>query len=179
MTEQAEFTPSISLAPQAPQTAATAPAPPLENWRQAHLGHWLNLALQKFDARVLVLMASNEDMPLALSNLAARGRLSASHVHITRHLALGGARLTELAQRAGMSKQAMGKLVDQCEAWGLVMRAQDAHDARARRIVFTAIGLSWLLAYRQAVAQAQAELRTAVGAEVATVLALGLEAYAA
>lgn len=179
MTERTDFTPSTALASQAPQTAATAPAPLLQNWRQAHMGHWLNQALQKFDARVLVLMAGNEDMPLALSNLAARGRLSASHIHITRHLAQDGTRLTELAQCAGMSKQAMGKLVDQCEAWGLVMRAQDAHDARARRIVFTAIGLSWMLAYRQAVAQAQAELRTAVGLEVATVLALGLEAYAA
>lgn len=179
MTERTDFTPSTALEPQAPQTAATAPAPPLENWRQAHMGHWLSQALQKFDARVLVLMAGNADMPLALSNLAARGRLSASHVHITRHLAQEGARLTELAQRAGMSKQAMGKLVDQCEAWGLVERAHDVHDARARRIVFSAVGLSWLLAYRQAVAQAQAELRTAVGPEVATVLALGLEAYAA
>ncbi len=179
MSERTDLTPSPTRAAQAPDTAATAPAPPLEDWRQAHLGHWLNQALQKFEARVLVLMAGNEDMPLALSNLAARGRLSASHVHITRHLAPDGARLTELAQRAGVTKQAMGKLVDQCEAWGLVERAPDAHDARARRIVFTAIGLSWLRAYRQAVTQTQAELRTAVGAEVATVLALGLEAYAA
>ena len=143
------------------------------------MGHWLSQALQKFDARVLALMARNENMPLALSNLAARGRLSASHIHITRHLPQGGARLTELAQRANMTKQAMGKLVDQCEAWGLVGRAQDAHDARARPIVFTPAGLSWLMAYRQAVALAQAELQTAVGAEVATVLVLGLEAYAA
>jgi DNA-binding MarR family transcriptional regulator len=139
----------------------------------------MGLALQRFDARVLSLMARNENMPLALSNLAARGSLSASHVHITRHLALDGSRLTELAQRANMSKQAMGKLVDQCEAWGLVTRLADAHDARARRIVFTPVGLSWLLAFRQAVAQAEAELRAAVGAEVATVIAIGLEAYAA
>ena len=81
--------------------------------------------------------------------------------------------------RAAMSKQAMGKLVEQCEAWGLVARTPDARDARARRIVFTAVGLSWLQAYRQAVAQAEAELRVAVGAEVATVIAIGLEAYAA
>jgi DNA-binding MarR family transcriptional regulator len=150
-----------------------------DGWRQAHLGHWMGLALQRFDARVLSLMARNENMPLALSNLAARGSLGASHVHITRHLALDGSRLTELAQRANMSKQAMGKLVDQCEAWGLVTRLADAHDARARRIVFTPVGLSWLLAFRQAVAQAEAELRAAVGAEVATVIAIGLEAYAA
>jgi DNA-binding MarR family transcriptional regulator len=100
-------------------------------------------------------------------------------VHITRHLALEGSRLTELAQRAGLSKQAMGKLVDQCEAWGLVTRLDDARDARARRVVFTRDGLTWLNAYRQAVAQAEDELRMAVGAEVATVISLGLEAYAA
>ncbi|MDO8250024.1 MAG: MarR family transcriptional regulator [Rhodoferax sp.] len=152
---------------------------PQDGWRQTHLGHWMNQALQRFDARVLALMARNEEVPLALSNLAARGRLSASHIHITRHLALEGSRLTDLAQRANMSKQAMGKLVEQCEAWGLVTRLDDARDARARRIVFTPIGLAWLQAFRQAVAQAEEELRAAVGPEVATVIAIGLEAYAA
>ena len=148
-------------------------------WRQAHLVHWMSQALQRFDARVLSLMSRNEEVPLALSNLAARGCLSASHIHITRHLAREGSRLTDLAQRANMSKQAMGKLVDQCEAWGLVTRQEDARDARARRIVFTPIGLAWLQAFQKAVAQAEDELRAAVGAEVATVIAIGLEAYAA
>ncbi len=149
-----------------------------DHWRQTHLGHWLQLALQRFDERVLSLMARNVEVPLALSHLAARGSLSASHIHITRHLALEGSRLTDLAQRAHMSKQAMGKLVEQCEAWGLVTRLAQAHDARARRIVFTPVGLAWLQAFQQAVAQAEAELRAAVGPEVATVIALGLEAYA-
>ena len=153
--------------------------PPQTSWRQAPLGHWMNLALRRFDTRVLQLMASNEHMPLALANLAARGRLSASHIHVTRHLALEGSRLTVLAQRAGMSKQAMGKLVDQCLAWGLVLREPDARDARARRIQFTPAGLSWLLAMQQSVAQAEAELRQAIGPEVATVITIGLEAYAA
>ena len=148
-------------------------------WREAHLGYWLGHAQQRFDARVLSLMAHNDEVPLALSNLAARGRLTASHIHITRHLALEGSRLTELARRAGVSKQAMGKLVQECEAWGLVSRSDDAHDARARRIVFTPVGLSWLQAFGQAVAQAEAEFKAAVGAEVATVVAIGLEAYAA
>ncbi|MEI6732692.1 MAG: MarR family transcriptional regulator [Comamonadaceae bacterium] len=148
-------------------------------WRQAHVGHWLSLALQRFDARVLFLMSRNEGVPLALSNLAARGCLSASHIHITRHLALEGSRLTELARRAGVSKQAMGKLVEQCEAWGLVDRMSDPRDARARRIVFTPVGLAWLQAFGEAVTQAQDELREAVGVEIATVMAMGLEAYAA
>jgi DNA-binding MarR family transcriptional regulator len=149
------------------------------SWRQSHLGHWLALASSRFDARVLALMAANKRMPLALANLAGRGKLTASHIHIIRHLALEGSRLTELAMRAGVSKQAMGKLVDQCEAWGLVQRQNDPRDARACRVVFTPAGLSWLQAFQEAVTQAQFELQAAVGDEVATVIALGLEAYAA
>lgn len=153
--------------------------PPDDRWRQTHLGRLLGHAVRRFDERVLQLMAASEQAPLALANLAARDKVGAAHVHITRHLPLEGARLTELAQWAGMSKQAMGDLVDQCEAWGLVRREPDAHDARARRIVFTPAGLDWLAAFRMAVAQAQAEFRAAVGDEVATVVTLGLEAYAA
>ncbi len=150
-----------------------------EDWREAHLGLWLGKASQRFDARVLSLMARDVEVPLALSNLAARGGLSASHVHLTRHLAVQGSRLTDLARLANMSKQAMGKLVDQCQAWGMVVREPEGFDARARRIVFTPVGLAWLQAFRRAVAQAQAEFRIALGAEVAAVIELGLEAYVA
>lgn len=148
-----------------------------DRWRSAHLGRLMGLALRRFDARVLYLMAHDANVPLALSNLAAREQIGAAHIHITRHLGLSGSRLTELARSAGMSKQAMGDLVTQCEAWGLVRRESDALDARARRIVFTATGLLWLEAFRQAVARAEAEFRTQVGSDVATVVALGLEAY--
>lgn len=151
---------------------------PSASWRQAHVGHWLAKASTRFDARVLSLMATNPNVPLALSNLAARGHLTASYIHITQHLDLEGSRLTDLAGRAGISKQAMGKLVDQCEAWGLVQRQSDPRDARACRVMFTDTGLAWLQAFAQAVAQAQNELHAAVGDEVATVITIGLEAYA-
>src|SRR5213079_2867713 len=108
------------------------------------LGRLLGHSARRFDERVLALMAHNVDVPLALSNLAARSQVSAAHVHVTRHLALEGSRLTDLAARAGMSKQAMGDLVDQCEAWGLVMRVPDDRDRRARVVRFTTVGLSWL-----------------------------------
>ncbi len=134
--------------------------------------------MRRFDQRVLHLMAHDAEVPLALSNLAARGQVSAAHIHITRHLALRGARLVELAELAGMSKQAMGKLVDQCLAWGLVTRENDQRDGRARLVRFTPAGLAWLHAFQRAVAQAEAELKQAVGPEVAAVIALGLEAYA-
>jgi len=146
-------------------------------WRQSHIGHWLRTALERFDARVMQIMANHPGVPLGLSNLAARGQVSAAHVHITRHLEPQGSRLTDLALRAGMTKQAMATLVTQCEAWGMVQRSGDPGDARARRITFTAAGLAWLHAYRDAVAQAQEEMQASIGTEVTTVIALGLEAY--
>ncbi len=149
-----------------------------DRWRASHLGRVMGQALRRFDERVLHLMAHDANVPLALSNLAARDQIGAAHIHITRHLSLQGSRLTELAQQAGMSKQAMAELVSQCHAWGLVDREPDPRDARAKRVVFTATGLLWLEAFRAAVDQAQAEFRAQVGDDVATVVALGLEAYA-
>ena len=164
--------------------ASTDPANPSaadlrdDAWRLTHLGRLLGHAMRRFDARVLELMAHDVQVPLALSNLAAREQVSAAHIHITRHLSLQGDRLTDLAARAGMAKQSMAALVDQCEAWGLVVREPDPLDARARRVRFTATGLAWLQAFQRAVARTEVEFRDAVGAEVAAVVALGLEAYA-
>ncbi|HZN47385.1 MAG TPA: MarR family transcriptional regulator [Ramlibacter sp.] len=149
-----------------------------DGWRLTHLGRLLGHAMRRFDERVLHLMAHNIEVPLALSNLAARSQISAAHIHVTRHLDLQGTRLTDLAQKAGMSKQAMGDLVDQCEAWGLVTREPDPRDARARLVQFTPTGLLWLQAFKEAVAQAEREFRQEVGPDVATVVAIGLEAYA-
>ena len=146
-------------------------------WRVTHLGRLMGNALRRFDERVLWLMSRDVLVPLALSNLAARDQVGAAHIHITRHLALKGSRLTDLAQSAGMSKQAMGDLVTQCEAWGLVTREIDAYDKRAKKVMFTDDGLLWLGAFERAVAQAEAEFKTAVGQDVATVVTLGLEAY--
>ena len=152
--------------------------PSAQDWRQAHLGRLLGHAMRRFDERVISLMAQHIDVPLALAHLAARDKVSAAHIHITRHLPLTGARLSDLASMAGMSKQAMGDLVTQCEAWGVVERLPDSLDSRAKRIVFTETGLAWVRAFEQAVAQAESEFREAVGADVATVVSLGLDAYA-
>jgi DNA-binding MarR family transcriptional regulator len=160
-----------------PQTRTDTLAKPEDSWRQSHLGRLLGESLRRFDARVLTLMAHNIDVPLALSNLAARGQVSAAHIHITRHVALEGSRLTDLAEAAGMSKQAMGDLVTQCEAWGIVQRAADPTDARARLVCFTEAGVQWLKAFEDAVAQAEAEFRQEVGEDVARVVGFGLEGY--
>jgi DNA-binding MarR family transcriptional regulator len=145
---------------------------------QRHLGHLLGDALRHFDGRVLALMAAHPELPLALSNLAARDQISAAQIHLTRHLPAKGARASTLAQSAGISKQAMGDVLDQCEAWGLIERKADPLDARAKWVSYTTIGQLWLKAFQDAVRKAEIEFRGEVGEEVSTVVRLGLEAYA-
>jgi DNA-binding MarR family transcriptional regulator len=77
-------------------------------------------------------------------SLHQRGhRLQSAHTKVLVHLDMEGTRLTDLAQRAGISKQAMGKLVDEMESLGYVCR--DPHsDGRAKTIQFTQDGLRLL-----------------------------------
>ena len=106
-----------------------APPPPDDAWRQTHLGRLLGHAMRRFDARVLQLMARNVEVPWPCPTWPHATRWA---LRTSTHAALvpGGDRLTDLAQRAGMTKQSMAQLVDQCEAWGLVTRGPDPHDAR-------------------------------------------------
>lgn len=69
--------------------------------------------------------------------------LQTAQAKVLVHLDLEGTRLTDLAQRAGISKQAMGKLVDELENLGYVSRATHS-DGRAKTIQFTAQGLDLL-----------------------------------
>ena len=154
-----------------------SPMPHDDAWRQTHFGRLLGHAMRKFDARVRSLMAQDDETPLGLSNLAARDKVGAAHIHITRHLSLEGDRMTDLAERAGMSKQAMLDVVDQCEAWGLVQRIADPYDRRAKRVVYTDAGREWHSAFQRAVQQAEREFEDAVGTDIAVVVRIGLEAY--
>jgi len=65
--------------------------------------------------------------------------LQPAHAKVMVHLDLGGTRLTDLAARAGVSKQAMGKLVDELEKLGYVCRESHS-DGRAKAIHFTSEG---------------------------------------
>lgn len=102
-----------------------------------------------------------------------------AHVNLTRNLDVEGTRLTELARRASMSKQAMGELVDQCAELGLVRRQADPSDGRARIVSFTPAGLAWLDAFRDAVDVAEREMRSELGKPAMSAILEGLAAYGA
>jgi DNA-binding MarR family transcriptional regulator len=66
--------------------------------------------------------------------------LTESHSGLLPHLDIGGTRITALAERAGLTKQAIGQMVTDLEALGYVSRAPDPNDARAKIVRYTAKG---------------------------------------
>jgi DNA-binding MarR family transcriptional regulator len=137
-------------------------------WRHANVGRLLNNAVRRFEARVLELMSASGHVETRIA-----------HVSLTRNLDVEGTRLTELARRASMSKQAMGELVDQCAELGLVERMADPKDGRARIITFTPAGLVWLDAFRDAVDVAEREMRNELGKSTMDTILKGLAVYGA
>jgi len=71
--------------------------------------------------------------------------LRASHTALFPHIDLEGTRLTVLASRLGISKQAVGQLVGELEEMGVLERTLDESDARARLVCFTPKGKKALM----------------------------------
>jgi DNA-binding MarR family transcriptional regulator len=59
-----------------------------------------------------------------------------AHTSVFPHIDLEGTRLTEIAARMGMSKQAVGQLVSELVAMGSLERVPDPTDGRAKLIRF-------------------------------------------
>lgn len=66
--------------------------------------------------------------------------LRAAHTNLFPHIDMEGTRLTELSERIGISKQAVGQLVDELEEMGVLERVPDPADGRAKRICFVQEG---------------------------------------
>lgn len=79
---------------------------------------------------------------LAIGRARARSGLDVrvAHTSLFPHIDLDGTRLTELAKRLGVSKQAAGQLVDEMVEMGVLERVADPEDARAKRIRFARRG---------------------------------------
>jgi DNA-binding MarR family transcriptional regulator len=68
------------------------------------------------------------------------GKLTAAHITALTHIDTEGARLVNLADRANMTKQSMGDLIQELEVAGYVARADDPKDKRASIITLTEQG---------------------------------------
>jgi len=101
----------------------------------------------------------------ALARVAARGGavLRRSHMSLFPHIALEGTRITELADKLSISKQAVSKLVDDLEQLGVVARRDDPEDARARLVAFTKLGREGLFTGLSVLSELEQELVSMLG----------------
>lgn len=92
--------------------------------------------------RQLLLRASRVVNRHVVAGLRARGYadLSSTHTTLLSNLDLAGSTVTEVAQRAGISKQAMGRLAAEPEKAGYLRIAPDLNDARVRVLMLTKTG---------------------------------------
>jgi len=74
-----------------------------------------------------------------------------------------GTRLTELARRAGVTKQAMMQMVDDLQEAGFIRRTPDPADARAKAVRLTARGVRQRALARQAVQMVESRIRRELG----------------
>lgn len=125
----------------------TIPTPP------DHIGWLLVRAGQLWRDRFVTAMqaAGYPDFTLSRANLLG----SVDRYH--------GTRMVDIAARLGMTKQAVGQIVDDLAAAGYLAREADAEDGRAKRVVYTERGLAFLRTADRVKGEIEAELVGKVG----------------
>lgn len=91
--------------------------------------------------------------------------LRPAHTAVFQHIAAGGSRLTDLAERAQITKQSMGYLVDYLEERGYVERRPDPSDRRAVLVSLTDRGWDQVRAALAIIAALEAEWSRSLGEE--------------
>ncbi len=91
--------------------------------------------------------------------------LRPAHTAVFAHIDFEGTRLTEIARRMEISKQAVGQLVADLEAMEVIERVPDPTDGRARLIRFSATGQRGLLHGLNVLREMEDELGAIIGAE--------------
>ncbi len=102
-----------------------------------------------------------------LADLAAAGfaDTTAAQGRVFARIDPDGTRLTDLAERALITKQTAGFLVDQLERAGYVRRVPDPRDARARLVQIAERGRAAVEVARQTEAKVEAEWTAHLGEE--------------
>jgi DNA-binding MarR family transcriptional regulator len=87
-----------------------------------------------------------------------------AHTTLFPHIDLDGTRATEIARRAGITKQAVGQLVDELERMGTLARVPDPLDGRAQLVRFTDEGIAQLLAGLDVLDEVEIDVGAEIGA---------------
>jgi DNA-binding MarR family transcriptional regulator len=114
----------------------------------------------------LLLLARKGFLRRVSQDMRARGQqeLPASFLLLSPFIDAAGTRNSELAERAGVSKQAIGKIVKEYEQIGLLVRDPDERDGRAWRVRITDEGLRQLAQTHRVVARIEQHYESLIGA---------------
>lgn len=121
-------------------------------WRHKNFGRLLLNAFRFFEQGLLV-------------RIHAMGYPEIKRVHlgVMRQMDLDGTRITILADRAGVTKQAMSHFVQECEDLGFVDRQADLEDGRAKIVCFTAKGKRFITNVKGVIDALETEIVGALG----------------
>jgi DNA-binding MarR family transcriptional regulator len=132
-----------------------------------HIGQLLRDSLARFEHELIAAAPSFEGT-----------EWRPTHNHVLRHLDREGTRASVIAERAGLTRQAITMIVDELEEAGVVRREPDPEDGRAKRIVYTAAGLRGFDASRARIAEIERRWKRELGAEGWAALRASLGALA-
>src|ERR1700760_2637741 len=117
--------------------------------------------------RQLLLRASRIVNRHVVEGLHTRGYadLRSTHTALLSNIDLAGSTVTEAAERAGITKQAMGRLAKELEDAGHIRVRRDPEDSRARILVLTRQGMRLMLESLEVMASLQARYAGLIGGE--------------
>jgi DNA-binding MarR family transcriptional regulator len=126
--------------------------PSAEDGLPDHVARWLEAVTRRLRAE------------LGASDLRDFPDLRGSHRRILQMIPADGIRITDLAQRAGMTKQSLGEFVGWLEQAGFVASGRDPADGRVRLVTRTASGDTAAETASKAIAAVERAWRQEIGA---------------
>jgi len=125
----------------------------IESIRQNNIGIMLVSLIAGYDARLRQAYAQS-----------GFGDVRRSHGYVLRNLEQDGSRVTDIARRAGITKQTAGKIVQELERLGYVTVAGISGDSRVRLVCFSERGRELVNVSQALVAQIHETYASQVGA---------------
>ena len=139
--------------PKPPKKAPRSALRSLEVKKRGSVAQLLFKCARLFNERAIARVNANSPGP----------RLRQAHTNLFPHIDFEGVRITELARRLDISKQAVSQTIAELEELGVVELLVDPADARAKLVRFTSKGAESIAAGLRVLNELERELESRIG----------------